>query len=101
MEKNDLIELARICLKHARATSVRRAAAALKRMARDYQRRAGLLGRDTSPHRTGPDRDGAALPRPMIAPDFQERLAASCRFRRPAVWGGGGGGGGGGGEMRH
>jgi hypothetical protein len=49
MEKNDLIELARICLKHARATSVRRAAAALKRMAKDYQRRAGLLGTDPSP----------------------------------------------------
>ncbi len=48
MEKNDLIELARICLKHARATSVQRAAAALKRMARDYQRRAGLLGKDPS-----------------------------------------------------
>ena len=46
MEKNDLIERPRICLKHARATSVQRAAAALKRMARDYERRAGLLGKD-------------------------------------------------------
>jgi multidrug resistance efflux pump len=54
MEKDDLIELARICFKHALTTPTRRAAAALKRMAKEYQRRAALLqeGKDARTNRS-------------------------------------------------
>ena len=41
--EDDLVELARICLAHARITQAPRAAAALRRMAKEYQRRAALL----------------------------------------------------------
>ena len=43
MEESDLTELARICLKHAEAAKTRKLAAALLRMAKEYQRRAGQL----------------------------------------------------------
>ena len=45
--KSDLIELARICLKQARLTKKRVVTAALRRMAKEYERRAALL--DTAP----------------------------------------------------
>jgi hypothetical protein len=41
--KSDLIELARICLKQARLTKKRVVTAALRRMAKEYQRRAAQL----------------------------------------------------------
>jgi hypothetical protein len=41
--ERDLTELARICLQHARNAKARKVAAALLRMAKDYQRRAALL----------------------------------------------------------
>ena len=44
--EDDLVELARICLAHARITPAPRAAAALRRMAKEYQRRAALLRDD-------------------------------------------------------
>jgi pyruvate kinase len=47
--EDDLVELARICLAHARITQAPRAAAALRRMAKEYQRRAALLRGDNGP----------------------------------------------------
>jgi hypothetical protein len=41
--KTDLIELARICLKQARATKNAKASTILRRMARKYNRRAAQL----------------------------------------------------------
>src|SRR5437763_9920491 len=41
--EDDLIELARICLEHARASQAPKVAAALLRMAKDYERRAAQL----------------------------------------------------------
>ena len=47
--EDDLVELARICLAHARIAQAPRAAAALRRMAKEYQRRAALLRSDNGP----------------------------------------------------
>ena len=41
--EDDLIELARICVEHARASQTPKVAAALLRMAKDYERRAARL----------------------------------------------------------
>jgi hypothetical protein len=49
--EDDLTELARICLEHANAAQTPKAAAALRRMARDYQRRAGSSGNGKAPKR--------------------------------------------------
>jgi hypothetical protein len=43
--KSDLVELARICLKQARVAKSAVATAALRRMAKEYQRRAAQLDR--------------------------------------------------------
>jgi hypothetical protein len=43
--KIDLIELARICLKQARATKDAKLTTVLRRMAKEYQRRAAQLER--------------------------------------------------------
>ena len=48
MSHGDLIELARLCLKQAAATSNAAAAAELRRMASEYQARAAAL--DDAPH---------------------------------------------------
>jgi hypothetical protein len=45
--KSDLVELARICLKQPRVTKNAVVVAALRRMAKEYQRRAAQL--DTAP----------------------------------------------------
>jgi len=45
--KSDLIELARICLEQARLTKSANVMAALRRMAKEYRRRAAQL--DTAP----------------------------------------------------
>ena len=43
--KSDLVELARICLRQARATKDAKLTAVLRRMAKEYQRRAAQLER--------------------------------------------------------
>jgi hypothetical protein len=48
--EDDLTELARICLEHARTSQVPKLSAQLLRMAKDYQRRAALLHDDIRPH---------------------------------------------------
>jgi hypothetical protein len=48
MSYDDLIELARLCLKQAASTSNATAAAELRRMASEYQARAAAL--DEAPH---------------------------------------------------
>jgi hypothetical protein len=52
--EDDLNELARICLEHARATRTRKTAAALRRMAKDYQHRAAQSGKGNAPTRHRP-----------------------------------------------
>ena len=52
--EDDLTELARICLKHAKVARTRKTAAALMRMAKDYQRRAALLHGSNAPTRHRP-----------------------------------------------
>ena len=47
--KDDLTELARICLEHAKAAQTPKAAAALRRMAKDYERRAAPSGKGKAP----------------------------------------------------
>jgi hypothetical protein len=47
--KDDLTELARICLEHAKAAQTPKAAAALRRMAKDYERRAAPSGEGKAP----------------------------------------------------
>jgi hypothetical protein len=46
---NDLVELARICLKQARQTANPAVADELRQMAKDYQRRAAVLNGGTPP----------------------------------------------------
>jgi hypothetical protein len=45
----DLVELARICMKQSRHADSKEVAAELRRMAKDYQRRAAELDSGTSP----------------------------------------------------
>jgi len=47
--EHDLIELARICIDHARTARAPKVAAALLRMAKDYERRAAQLRGDHRP----------------------------------------------------
>jgi hypothetical protein len=51
MTADDLIELARICLKHADAAKTPKLAVVLRRMAREYQRRAAQLRSGNRPSR--------------------------------------------------
>jgi hypothetical protein len=46
---NDLVELARICLRQARQTASPAVADELRQMARDYQRRAAVLNGEAAP----------------------------------------------------
>jgi hypothetical protein len=67
MTFDDLIELARLCLKQAAATSNPAAAVELRRMADDYQARAAGLGAPT-PHTVAiPDTS------PQAAPPLQQQ----------------------------
>jgi hypothetical protein len=51
MNEDDLTELARICLKHAKMANTPKLATALQRMAKEYQRRAAQLRSGNSPSR--------------------------------------------------
>jgi hypothetical protein len=64
--EDDLTELARICLEHAKAAQTPKAAAALRRMAKDYKRRAAPSG------------NGEALKRGRLASRKQPKAAASA-----------------------
>jgi hypothetical protein len=65
---NDLIELARLCLRQAAATSNAAAAAELRRMASEYQARAAALDKPRTP-------DVAAIPQssPRAVPPLQQQ----------------------------
>ena len=47
---NDLVELARICIEQARATTARDVARELRRMAKEYQKRAAQMNGGQLPH---------------------------------------------------
>src|SRR5262245_11669482 len=81
--KTDLIELARICLVHARASKAPKVAAALLRMAKEYQRRAALVpdGSDPAQRHRAPISDCSAAPpaRPRIVGRDQVRRVSHAR----------------------
>ena len=60
--EHDLTELARICLKHAKkhakAAKAPKLAATLRRMAKEYQRRAACLGEGNKQRRSAQRRRG-------------------------------------------
>jgi hypothetical protein len=65
MEEDDLTELARICLKHAKAAKTPKLARALLQMAKEYQRRAAQLRSGHPPPRR---RGRVALSPQLIQP---------------------------------
>jgi hypothetical protein len=80
-----LLELARICLEQARITQAPNVAAELRRMAKDYQRRAALLAAVTAKERNAGVGDQLWL-RSSSSPTLQSRTGSSLRcFARSMV----------------
>jgi hypothetical protein len=77
---DDLIELAEICLKQARAAKSRAVAAELRRMAKEYQKRAAEP--DQAAVQQAPQISQAAYRHPQCLPAGREKRAAAPQDRQ-------------------